>query len=67
MKKITEALRDINDNDYEWRVFLEKTLIEAYLDKNNSKEAINVAASLFIFIEKNLPLMFDEFFEFMVR
>ena len=67
LKIITESLKEINDNDYEWRVFLEKALIESYLDDHNSKEAINVAASLFMFIEKSLPAMFDEYFEFMVK
>ncbi len=66
LNKIIESLREIDDADYEWRAFLERTLVEAYLDANQRKEAIRLSSELFKFIEKSLPIMYDEFFEFMV-
>ncbi len=67
LKKITDSLKEIDDNDYEWRLFLEKTLIECYLEKRETTEATRVASSLLKFIEKFLPQMFDDFFEFMIH
>lgn len=67
LKKITDSLKEIDDNDYEWRLFLEKTLIEGYLENRETTEAARVASSLLKFIEKFLPQMFDDFFEFMIH
>ena len=67
LKKITDSLKEIDDNDYEWRLFLEKTLIECYLENRDTTEAARVASSLLKFIEKFLPQMFDDFFEFMIN
>ena len=66
LKKITAALSDINDADYEWRVFLEKTLVEALLDNSQQTEAAACASNLLELIEKHHDSFYDEFFEFMV-
>ena len=67
LRKITHALREIDDPDYEWRVFLEKTLIDAYLDNDQTEEAVNLTESLLKFIDEKYPNYYDEFFEFMVK
>lgn len=67
LKKITSALKDIDDADYEWRVFLERTLVEAYIDNKQLDEANTLANSLIKFIQNYLPpSYFDDFFEFIV-
>ncbi len=66
LEKITKTFKEIDDPDYEWRVFLEKTLIESYLDKNQKNEAITLANQTLILIESKLNNYYDEFFEFMV-
>lgn len=66
LQKIAQALREIDDPDYEWRVFLEKTLIEAHLDNDQTEEAVKLAESLLTFIDEKYPNYYDEFFEFMV-
>ena len=66
LNKIIESLREVDDNDHEWRAFLERTLVESYLDANEKKEAMRLSAELFKFIERSLPMIFDEIFEFMV-
>ena len=72
LHRITIALREIDDLDYEWRVFLEKTLIEAYLDNKQLVEASKLANELLGFVEKKCVAsmgvsFYDELFEFMVR
>lgn len=68
LKKITSALKDIDDADYEWRVFLERTLVEAYVDNKQIDEANNLANHLIKFIQSYLPQQFfDDFFEFLVK
>lgn len=68
LKKITGALKDIDDADYEWRVFLERTLVEAYVDNKQIDEANTLATNLIKFIQSYLaPSFFDEFFEFLVK
>lgn len=66
LKKITQALKDIDDADFEWRATLERTLIEAYIDNKQVNEANSLAAELNKFIKANVPNMFDEYFEFLV-
>ncbi|CAF0909353.1 unnamed protein product [Brachionus calyciflorus] len=66
LKKLIESLRDIDDADYEWRAFLEKTLIEAYVDDKQINEANSLAIELLKFIENYLPNQYEEFFEFLV-
>ena len=67
LKKITDSLKEIDDNDYDWRFFLEKTLIECYLEVRETSEATRMTSSLLKFIEQFLPQMFDEFFEFTIH
>ncbi len=64
--KITNALREIDDADYEWRIFLEKTLVEAYIDNKQKNEASNLAKQLLVLVQKTLPNYYDELFEYMV-
>ncbi len=66
LKKITQSLKEINDADHEWRATLERTLIEAYIDGKQFEEAKSLAVELNSFIKKNLPSLFDDFFEFLV-
>ncbi len=65
--KTTQVLAEIDDPDYEWRVFLEKTLIEAYIDNQQMEEATKLAESLLKFIDEKYPNYYHEFFEFMVN
>lgn len=65
--KITNSLREIDDPDSEWRVFLEKTLVESYIDNNQHAEASKAAIQLLNYIETNNKSFYDEFFEFMVK
>jgi aminopeptidase-like protein len=67
LKAITEALREIDDHDYEWRVFVEKLLIDAYIDNNKMERAKDFTMRLIKFIDTSIPKMFNEFFEFAVR
>ncbi len=53
LERITRALREINDPDLEWRIFLEKTLVEAYLDNHQHPAATKLANDLLKFVEKN--------------
>lgn len=66
LKIITQALKLIDDPDNEWRAFLEKTLIEAYLDNGQKLEASSLALELINFVQTNLADQFQEYFEFMV-
>ena len=66
MKKITQSLNEINDTDREWRATLERTLIESYIDNKQIEEAKSLAAELNVFIRKNLPGLFEDYFEFLV-
>ncbi len=65
--KITNSLREIDDPDSEWRVFLEKTLVEAYIDNEQHAEASKSAIQLLNFIEMNNESFYDDFFEYMVQ
>ena len=65
--KITNSLREIDDPDSEWRVFLEKTLVESYIDNDQHAEASKAAIQLLNFIETNNKSFYDEFFEYMVK
>jgi hypothetical protein len=67
LRTLVDSLREIDDADYEWRAFLERTLIESYLDKRHIEEACSLASELSKFIQNYLPSMFEDFFEFMVR
>jgi hypothetical protein len=67
LKALTEALREIDDADYEWRAFLERTLVEAYADNKQMDEANALARELLKFIRNYLPNTFEDFFEFLVR
>ncbi len=49
LQRITRALREINDSDHEWRVFLEKTLVEALLDNQQHEHASKLALDLLRF------------------
>lgn len=64
--KITQALGEINDADHEWRIFLEKTLVEALIDNNQHDEATKLANDLLKFVESKQPSYYEELFEFMV-
>ena len=66
MKKITQSLNEIGDADREWRATLERTLIESYIDNKQIDEAKSLAAELNVFIRKNLPGLFEDYFEFLV-
>ena len=66
LKTITKALREVDDADYEWRVFLERTLVEALLDGQQGDEASTLTSELIKFIQSYLPAAFEEFFEFIV-
>ena len=67
MKKITQSLNEIGDADREWRATLERTLIESYIDNKQIDEAKSLAAELNVFIRKNLPGLFEDYFEFLVN
>ncbi|RNA03098.1 cilia- and flagella-associated 46-like [Brachionus plicatilis] len=67
LKIITQALQLIDDPDHEWRAFLEKTLIEAYLDSEQISEASSLASDLLNFVQKHLPDHFEEYFEFIIN
>jgi hypothetical protein len=66
LNRITQALNELDDADYEWRAFLEHLLIEAYLENKQDQEAKALAAELTKFIRKKVPQNFDEFFQFLV-
>jgi len=66
LKKITQSLNEIGDADREWRATLERTLIESYIDNKQIDEAKSLAAELNVFIRKNLPGLFEDYFEFLV-
>lgn len=66
LKALTDSLREIDDADYEWRAFLERTLVEAYLDNKQLDEANVLAKELQRFIRNYLPDMFNDYFEFLV-
>jgi len=67
LKKITQSLNEIGDADREWRATLERTLIESYIDNKQIDEAKSLAAELNVFIRKNLPGLFEDYFEFLVN
>ncbi len=67
LKKATKALREIDDVDYEWRAFLERTLIEAYIDDNQFDKAKILASELCKFIKTHLSNAFDDYFEYIVK
>lgn len=64
--KITQSLKEIDDADYEWRSFLEKTLIEAYLDDKKTTEANKLANELLKFTQSYMPENLDAYFKFLV-
>jgi hypothetical protein len=66
LNKITQALNELDDSDYEWRAFLEHLLVEAYLENKQEQEAKSLASDLAKFIRKNVPQNYDEFFQFLV-
>ena len=63
---MTDALKEIDDADYEWRAFLQRTLIEAYIDNKQFEEANDLAWELLRFIRNYLPNTFDDYFEFLI-
>ena len=67
LKVIVKALKEIDDVDYEWRYFLERTLIESLIDANQSSvEASALANDLLKFVKSNVTSSFEDFFEFIV-
>jgi hypothetical protein len=66
LKALTDALREIDDADYEWRAFLERTLVESYADNKQIDEANALARELLKFIRNYLPNTFEDYFEFLV-
>jgi uncharacterized membrane protein len=66
LKALTDALRTIDDADYEWRAFLERTLVESYAENKQTEEANELARDLLKFIRNYLPNTFDDYFEFLV-
>lgn len=67
LKLITQSLRLVDDSDHEWRAFLEKILIESYLDNEQHSEASSLASDLLTFVAKYQNDQLEEYFEFMVK